>query len=455
MEHRISHHFESLSATAGVRGASIALLLACAGPGFAALPCDIYAAGGTPCVAAHSSVRALYSAYTGNLYQVKRGSDSTTKDIPVLSTGGYANSALQDQFCANTTCTISILYDQSGKGNHLTAGPGGGAVKTPDKRVVATAEKLKIGGNTVYGMKFTGGMGYRNDKTSGIATGDLPESMYMVTSGVYFNSLCCFDYGNAETDNLDDGAGTMEAIYFGNQSTYWGWGNTSVLTNGKKGPWVEADMENGLFAGNVFGEYKGNNPVPYTYVTAMLKGKAGTWALKSGNSTTGKLTTQFEGTRPTVGAYNPMKKQGAIILGIGGDNSNGSQGIFYEGAMTTGYATNATDSLLQENIVATGYGLTTNAISTSVPREAELGRLHVATTASRATIEFDLAEDLPTTIRVLDARGQVIAAPSSGLLAAGHHEVGWDISGLRAGIYFVRLDAIGAASWSGKLVVER
>ena len=31
-----------------------------------------------------------------------------------------------------------------------------------------------------------------------------------------------------------------------------------------------------------------------------------------------------------------MKKQGAIILGIGGDNSNGSAGTFYEGVMTTG-----------------------------------------------------------------------------------------------------------------------
>ena len=35
-------------------------------------PCDIYAAGGTPCVAAHSTVRALYGSYNGTLYQVRR-----------------------------------------------------------------------------------------------------------------------------------------------------------------------------------------------------------------------------------------------------------------------------------------------------------------------------------------------------------------------------------------------
>ena len=35
-------------------------------------PCDIYASAGTPCVAAHSTVRALFGAYNGRLYQVRR-----------------------------------------------------------------------------------------------------------------------------------------------------------------------------------------------------------------------------------------------------------------------------------------------------------------------------------------------------------------------------------------------
>lgn len=74
--------------------------------------CDIYAAGKTPCVAAYSTVRALYGAYTGNLYQVKK-SDGTTKDISVLSPGGIANAATQDAFCtAAGSCTISIVRQQ-------------------------------------------------------------------------------------------------------------------------------------------------------------------------------------------------------------------------------------------------------------------------------------------------------------------------------------------------------
>src|SRR5664279_1127847 len=46
-------------------------------------PCDIYGAAGTPCVAAHSTTRALYGSYNGPLYQVKRQSDGKTLDIGV------------------------------------------------------------------------------------------------------------------------------------------------------------------------------------------------------------------------------------------------------------------------------------------------------------------------------------------------------------------------------------
>src|ERR1043166_6781142 len=87
-------------------------------------PCDIYAAGGTPCVAAHSTTRALYGAYNGSLYQVQRSSDNATLNVGLLSAGGYANAAAQDSFCANTTCVITTIYDQSGKNNHLTRGSG-------------------------------------------------------------------------------------------------------------------------------------------------------------------------------------------------------------------------------------------------------------------------------------------------------------------------------------------
>ena len=155
----------------------------------------------------------------------------------VLTAGGYADSKAQDAFCANTFCSIRIIYDQSPHSNHLGIAPPGGAHGSKDSPVNATAERLSVGGHPVYSAYFEGGMGYRNDTTSGVAVGDEAQTMYMVTSGTHFNDRCCFDYGNAETDNNDDGAGTMEAVYFGSAKGGLNHGGAG------KGPWIMADME--------------------------------------------------------------------------------------------------------------------------------------------------------------------------------------------------------------------
>ncbi|MFC0436931.1 arabinofuranosidase catalytic domain-containing protein [Kutzneria buriramensis] len=311
-------------------------------------PCDIYSAGGTPCVAAHSTTRALYGSYSGSLYQVRRSSDNATRDIGVTSAGGYADSAAQDSFCASTTCLITVIYDQSGKGNNLTQAPGGGAAGGPDNLANATAAPTTLNGHKAYGVYVAAGTGYRNDHTSGIATGDQPEGMYAIFDGTHFNGGCCFDYGNAETSNNDTGNGHMEAIYFGNIKV-WGYGAGN-------GPWVMADLENGLFSG-VNAGYNANDPsVNYRYLTAMVKGGANQWAIRGGNAQSGGLSTFYSGQRPNVSGYNPMHKEGAIILGIGGDNSKGSAGTFYEGVMTSGYPSDATENSVQANITAAGYG---------------------------------------------------------------------------------------------------
>src|ERR1044072_668362 len=93
-------------------------------------PCDIYAAAKAPCVAAHSTTRALFASYNGPLYQVLRQSDLKTLDVGVIQStaadaGGYANAAAQDAFCANTYCWISKIYDQSPKHNDLIQAPRG------------------------------------------------------------------------------------------------------------------------------------------------------------------------------------------------------------------------------------------------------------------------------------------------------------------------------------------
>src|SRR3984957_15747092 len=328
-------------------------------------PCDIYAAGGTPCVAAHSTTRALYAAYSGPLYQVRRASDNATTNISPLSAGGVANAGPQNSFCSGTTCVITEIYDQSGNGNNLTDAPAGGAAGGADALPTAAAAPTTVEGQPVYGVYIAAGDGYRDDSTKNIATGNNSEGEYDVLDGTHYNGGCCFDYGNAETNNDDDGDGTMEAIYFGNIKV-WGFGSGN-------GPWIMADMENGLYSGSNAG-LNSNDPTPsYRFTTAMVEGGANQWGILGGNAQSGTLATDFSGVRPS--GYNPMKKQGAIILGIGGDNSKGSAGTFYEGVMTTGYASASTEAAVQANIVAADYstssgGGATGAIVSGVSSSA-------------------------------------------------------------------------------------
>src|SRR4051794_6810222 len=171
--------------------------------------------------------------------------------------------------------------------------------------------------------------------------------MYAIFDGTHYNGGCCFDYGNAETNSRDNGNGTMEAIYFGNIKV-WGYGAGN-------GPWIMADLENGLFSG-VNTRYNAGDPtITHRYLTAVLKGEPNHWAIRGGNAQSGNLSTFYNGVRPNASGYNPMKKEGAIILGIGGDNSVSAAGTFYEGVMTSGYPTAATENAVQANIVAAGY----------------------------------------------------------------------------------------------------
>ena len=377
-------------------------------------PCDIYAAGGTPCVAAHSTTRALYAAYSGPLYQLRRSSDNATLNISPLSAGGVANAAAQDSFCAGTTCVITEIYDQSGRGNNLTQAPGGGAAGGPDNLANATAAPTTLNGQKAYGVYVAPGTGYRDDSTSGIATGDNSEGEYAIFDGTHFNGGCCFDYGNAETNNNDDGNGTMEAIYFGNIKV-WGFGTGN-------GPWIMADMENGLYSG-VNAGFNANDPtIADRYTTAMINGGPNHWQILGGNAQSGGVSTFYDGARPNVSGYNPMHKQGAIILGTGGDNSKGSDGTFYEGVMTSGFPSAATGSAVQANIVAAGYGSTVSSGNTvtvtgpgnqtgTVGTAASL-QIHASDSASGQTLTYS-ATGLPAGLSISTATGLISGSPTA------------------------------------------
>jgi sRNA-binding protein len=377
-------------------------------------PCDIYAAAGTPCVAAHSTTRALYASYNGPLYQVRRLSDHAVKNIGVVrphalpfpDPGGYADAAAQDAFCANTTCAITKIYDQSPNHNDLTQAPRGAfsgpALGGFDNLPIADMAPITISGHKAYGVFIAPGMGLRNNHPTGTAIGDEPEGMYWVIDGHHFNDGCCFDYGNAEIDSRDDGNGTMETSYFGN-ATAWYHGNPP-------GPWIMTDQENNLVGcvnpGSTSKLCADLPTITSRFTTAVAKGEPHHWASLGGDAQTGDLSTMFDGPR-VDSSYDPMQKQGAIVLGNGGDNSNSAQGTFYEGVMTAGYPSDATDQKVQANVVAAKYDVqrlsltpasqtaTPPGLQTFAPRSSQESTVTFTNTTGSPAVGVKLSISVP------------------------------------------------------------
>lgn len=302
-------------------------------------PCDILASS-TPCVAAYSMTRGLYEAYRGPLYEVTRRSDRTSINIGLLP-DGYADAAEQDAFCAHTICMITKIYDQSPDHNDLTLAPPGGAARGfgpngYDLPAIADNLPVVVHGHKVYGLAISPGMGYRNDNPVGTAINGQPEGVYMVTSALRINGRCCFDFGNAEMNNLDNNAGHMDAI------------NIRCRRGVRPcKPSAGLDMENGIYGHLAV-------PVGTAFVTDIgANDGQHSYAIYEGDAQSGILTTT--GVIPLPHGYQPMKQEGAIILGIGGDNSNSSPGYFFEGVMTRGMPSAKALEAVQENIVTAKY----------------------------------------------------------------------------------------------------
>jgi hypothetical protein len=174
----------------------------------------------------------------------------------------------------------------------------------------------------------------RNDKTSGIEVNGQPEGVYMVTSGIHANGGCCFDFGNAETNSRDDGNGHMDAI--------------RLMCGKPCNPHVGLDMENGVYPGLPV-----TTGLPFVTALGANDGQK-KYQVYWGNAQVGGLATT--GLLPLLSkSYTPMRQEGAILLGIGGDNSNASLGSFFEGVMTAGFPSPATMNEVQTNVISVGY----------------------------------------------------------------------------------------------------
>jgi hypothetical protein len=319
-------------------------------------PGDIASAAGTPLVAAHSVTRALYATYGGKLFQVRRPTDGKTQDISAAGAGGLVDRTALDAFCMGTTCTVARLYDQAGNGNDMW------------QNTVANQPTLgfwSAAGGAKYPIIVSKGYQWLRNRNQfkNIPTGSNPQTEYFVVHGDYAGRAggtngCCYDYGNMENHIGDDGPGTMSALYFGD-ATDW--------TRGAgQGPWVMLDMENGVFAGggSIAILNAGNASVNASdpslkfaapnIITGLAKtdGKS-TFEIKYGNASSGKLSVAWNGSLPTnknPTSYIPLKQQGGISLGEGGDGSATGTGAFSEGVIIAAQTSDATDDAIQANL---------------------------------------------------------------------------------------------------------
>ncbi|KAJ7912657.1 alpha-L-arabinofuranosidase [Mycena leptocephala] len=293
----------------------------------AAGPCDIYASGNTPCVAAHSTTR--YSTHTLGR--------STESNGPPTMRRAMVPLCLQAVLPTPPRKTRSELAQRSGRGNHLTRAPPGSADPSgPDNLAPARGAPVMLNGKKAYGVFIAPGTGYRNDATNGIAV----FSTARISTEIVVSTM-----GMRRAQRPTRATCTWRPIYFGSAGGNKGAGN---------GPWVMADLENGLFSGGNRTANPSHPSMTSRFVPAVVKDRPGHWAIRGGNAVSGQLGTFYSGVRPS-GGYNPMKKEGAIILGTGGDNSDRGRGTFYEGVITSGYPSDATENKVQANIVAARY----------------------------------------------------------------------------------------------------
>ena len=178
--------------------------------------------------------------------------------------------------------------------------------------------------------------------------------------------------------------------------------------------------------------------------------------MKAGDAQKGDLATKYAGTRPN--GYYPMKLQGAIILGIGGDNSHTGMGTFFEGAITVGCPSDATEDSVQANIIAAGYGSSVTSTrygATRDPTAASTFKVNYNPSNGKAVISYVLHDARRVRMNFFDQNGRQIDAIANGIIPAGRHETVWDAKRVPAGVYVCRVAIDGMEGWAGKIIVDK
>ncbi|MBN1760028.1 MAG: hypothetical protein JW863_17000 [Chitinispirillaceae bacterium] len=437
-------------------------------------PCDIYEETGTPCVAAYSTTRLLSGKYEGPLYQVKRA-DGQTKDITTTE-DGFADASIQDDFLGSQNGTISKLYDQSGNGNVLTVAKKGsytGTASQNDRESNAKGRKLKIAGHNVYGLYMVPQDGYRTNQegysgypadagaAKNVPKGNAAQGIYAVVDGKRPGNHCCWDFGNASTNNDHGPTGQMNTLFFGSTPSWWGWGKGG---GGGDGPWFMNDMEAGVWAGGSGASNVTTNSNPkVTWEFAFGISKTSTdggrakYCLRVADAVAGQpnsnIVTGWDGDAPST-----WKMEGGILLGIGGDNSNSSFGTFFEGCVTAGRPSDAVDARILKNVQDAHYGSDVPVATSLDVRKAGISNsftVGYAPSTTSAIIRYSLESGCDVNMHVFNQQGRQIAKIASGMKPAGKHESIWNTSKAAPGVYVVKTAINGTTGWTDKIIVGK
>src|SRR5690606_14437778 len=226
--------------------------------------------------------------------------------------------------------------------------------------------KMTVAGHDVYALYMEARQGYRIEEVgAAMPVGQEAQGIYMLADGTHVGGACCWDFGNVTTNPAS--YAEMNTLFFG--EAYWGDGNGSA-------PWFGADFEAGVWMGGSvagdpgWGELTSNNRPPNPDNPSIAGVKFALWFLKTDDdarntyalrmanaSTATSITEAWRGDYPKW-SYNPghgTENIGAVVLGVGGDNSNNSFGTFYEGAIVAGFPDDATELAVMQNIQAVGY----------------------------------------------------------------------------------------------------
>ena len=136
---------------------------------------------------------------------------------------------------------------------------------------------------------------------------------------------------------------------------------------------------------------------------------------------------------------------------------NSSFGTFFEGCITAGRPSDATDELILKNVQNIGYGSDKVATFTRVKGVPKSSLFKVSYNLSNAqtVINYYLQKTRQVSMNVFDQQGRRVATINSGTKTSGEHKLFWDARQQPSGVYVVRLMLDDRKGWTEKIIVGK